>query len=66
MTEKNKNQEYKGGKLSEAVVAALGPFFEKLSENGIKKTVNDFAPGINLDKFVLEKIKSQLSKHRVI
>ena len=66
MTEKNKNQEYKGGKLSEAVVAALGPFFEKLSANGIKKTVNDFAPGINLDKFVLEKIKSQLSKHRVI
>lgn len=66
MTEKNKNQEYKGGKLSEAVVAALGPFFEKLSTNGIKKTVSDFAPGINLDKFVLEKIKSQLSKHRVI
>lgn len=66
MTEKNKNQEYKGGKLSEAVVAALGPFFEKLNQNGIKKTVNDFAPGINLDKFVLEKIKSQLLKHRVI
>lgn len=66
MTEKNKNQEYKGGKLSEVVVAALGPFFEKLSANGIKKTVSYFAPGINLDKFVLGKIKSQLSKHRVI
>lgn len=66
MTEKNINQEYKGGKLSEAVVAALGPFFEKLSANGIKKTVSDFAPGINLDEFVLEKIKSQLIKHRVI
>lgn len=57
---------YKGGELSEAIIALLDPFFEKLSKKGIKNTIKEFVPDIDLDDFVLRKIKTQLSKQRVI
>lgn len=65
INDKNK-EEYKGGKLSEVVIASLRPFLEKLSSQGIKGTLNGYFPDLNLEKLVLRKIKNQLSKHRVI
>lgn len=60
------NKKYKGGKLTEAVISSLDPILKKLSEKGIKNVVNGFSSKIDIDKFILNKIKSQLSKHIII
>ena len=62
----NKFNEYHGGKLSEVVINSLKPFLEKIKLYGIKKTIEDFIPEVQLDKFVLRKIKTQLKKRRGI
>ena len=57
---------YKGGKISEIVISSIRPFLNKLKKIGIKKCLKSFLPKINIDNFVLEKIKSQLIKRRAI
>ncbi len=59
-------EKYKGGQLSEIVIVSLRPFLEKLKNKGLKETVCDLIPGLDLDKFVLGKIKTQLAKLRGI
>ena len=58
--------EYKCGKLSEVVIVSLRAFLDKIKSNGLKKMVEIFLPGINLDEFVLQKIKNQMKKRRAI
>lgn len=62
----DKALDYKGGKLSEIIIDSLRPFLEKIKSNGIKKSIENILPGIEPDKFVLQKIKNQLSKRRGI
>lgn len=62
----DKSNKYYGGKLSEVVINSLKPFLEKIKLYGIKKSIEDFIPGVQLDKFVLNKIKTQLKKRRGI
>ena len=62
----DKLEKYHGGKLSEVVINSLKPFLEKIKLYGIKKTIEDFIPEVQLDKFVLRKIKTQLKKRRGI
>ena len=57
---------YKGGKVSEIVISSVMPFLNKLKKNGIKKSLGEFLPGINIDDFVLGKIKNQLAKRRAV
>lgn len=64
--EETESKKYKGDKLSETVINSLEPFWKKLKKKGIKKSIRDFIPSMDIDKFVLNKIKSQLSKRRVI
>lgn len=58
--------EYKCGKLSEIVIDSLRAFMGKIKKNGLKKTAEMFLPGVNLDDFVLQKIKNQMKKRRAI
>ncbi len=58
--------EYKCGKLSEVVIDSLRAFLGKIKKNGLKKTAEMFLPGVNLDDFVLQKIKNQMKKRRAI
>lgn len=58
--------EYKCGKLSEVVIVSLRSFLSKIKANGLKKIVQTFLPGINLDDFVLQKIRNQMKKRRAI
>ena len=58
--------EYKCGKLSEVVIVSLRSFLGKIRANGLKKMVQTFLPGVNLDDFVLQKIRNQMKKRRAI
>lgn len=58
--------EYKCGKLSEVVITSLKKFLKKIEFNGLKRTVELFLPGIDLDEFVLQKIKNQMKKRRAV
>ena len=58
--------EYKCGKLSEVVIASLRSFLGKIEKNGLKKTIEIFMPGVDLDDFVLQKIRNQMKKRRAI
>ncbi len=60
------DEKYKGGKLSEIVIVSLRPFLEKLKLRGLKETISDLIPGLDPDEFVLNKIKTQISKFRGI
>lgn len=57
-------QIYKGGKLSEIVINSLRPFLAKIKESGIKKSLGLLMPGVDIDEFVIRKIKNQLIKKR--
>lgn len=59
-------ENYKGGRLSEIVIISLRPFLEKLKLRGLKEIICDLIPELDPDKFVLDKIKIQLSKLRAI
>ncbi|MBR2578707.1 MAG: metallophosphoesterase [Clostridia bacterium] len=65
-TENTLDHEYKCGKLSEVVIDSLRAFLGKIKQNGLKKTVEMFMPGIKLDEFVLQKIRNQMKKRRAI
>lgn len=61
------HHKYKGGELSEAVIASLVSCLEKLKSKDLKEIILNLVPKIsNLDKFVVNKIKNQLAKHRII
>lgn len=62
----NDKSDYQGGRLSEVVINSLKPFFKKIKDIGIKKSIESLLPGINADEFVLSKIKNQLVKRREI
>ena len=64
--DKELKKNYKGGKISEIVISSVMPFLNKLKKNGIKKILGEFLPGIDINNFVLEKIKNQLSKRRAV
>ncbi|MDO4199184.1 MAG: metallophosphoesterase [Clostridia bacterium] len=65
-TENALDYEYKCGKLSEVVIISLRSFLSKIKKNGLKKMIETFLPGVNLDEFVLQKIRNQMQKRRAI
>lgn len=60
------NKNYKCGKLSEVVITSLRSFFDKIKIRGLKRTIQLFLPAVDLDEFVLLKIKNQMQKRRAI
>ncbi len=57
---------YKCGKLSEIIIVFLKSFLEKIKKNGLKKMIQTFLPGINLDEFVMQKVRNQMKKRRAV
>ncbi len=57
---------YAENNLNEIVIAALLPYLEKIKKEGIKKSISNLLPEVDLDSFVLKKIRNQLSKRRTI
>ena len=66
MNFKECERKYKGGALSKIIIESFIPVLANLKKTGIKRAINDFIPEINIDKFVVNKIKNQLSKRRSI
>lgn len=64
--EEKEQKKYKGDKLSETIIVSLEPFWNKLKENGIKESIKNFIPNMDINNFVLNKIRNQLSKRRGI
>jgi len=64
MTKEINKKEYKGGKLSEIIIISLVPFLASLKRKGIKQSVAEFIPDVDIDKFVVGKIRKQLLKRR--
>ena len=57
---------YKCGKLSEIIIVFLKSFLDKIKKNGLKKMIQTFLPGINLDEFVMQKVRNQMKKRRAV
>ena len=62
----NKIKIHTESNLSEIVITAMLPYLEKIKKIGVKKSISNLLPEIDLDSFVLKKIKNQLSRRRTV